>query len=98
MSSFTPHVTSKKLIAVSAEVGPFQNMSTTSYSFAVWSTHELQMVKNVKIASMDNWSGSTIKFSLDAIKATLDAWDGDTDSTTVVPFPAVTTRQSGMST
>jgi hypothetical protein len=60
----------------------------------MWSSNELQALRNVKVASLENWAGNTVDFSLDTIQATLNDWTGDTDSTTAVPFPSLAKRDS----
>jgi hypothetical protein len=71
-----------------------QNMSTTSYTFTMWSSNELEALSSVLVASMDNWAGETVTFSSDTILATLNDWTGDTDVTTAVPFPSTSKRDS----
>jgi hypothetical protein len=92
VSYFKPLAAS--LLAVSATVSPMQNMSTTTYTFTMWSSYELQALRNVKVASLDNWAGQTVHFSLDTITAAINDWSGDTDSTTSVPFPSTSKRDS----
>jgi len=94
VSQFTPLVPTARLVGVNATVSPMQPMSTTTYTFTMWSSNELQSLRNVKVASLENWAGNTVDFSLDTIQATLDDWTGDTDSTTAVPFPSLAKRDS----
>lgn len=94
VSQFTPLVPTARLVGVSATVSPMQPMSTTTYTFTMWSSNELQALRNVKVASLENWAGNTVDFSLDTIQATLNDWTGDTDSTTAVPFPSLAKRDS----
>lgn len=94
LSQFTPLVPTASLVGVNATVSPMQPMSTTTYTFTMWSSNELQALRNVKVASLENWAGNTVDFSLGTIQATLDDWTGDTDSTTAVPFPSLAKRDS----